>query len=647
VAPRCATDPSWDARLYAKAAADLPLSLWPAPGASNRLAIALCEKALRLLDGREENLRALVSARLAAELCYHPQANRRRKELHQDLDQLTTQLCDRESSLKIACLRDSLLRPPDLIDKRLANADHIIHSALEMGDHGALYVGAMARAASLTELGEFQQADFEVEAAANSAGLIPDQRYETGILSYRAARAAMEGRFAEAESLFRSCCEISQRLKLPELVDACWPAMILPFREVDRLGELLPMARAAVDRHEQEPVYRAMLSWSLLELGDLREAEFHARVALENCSSRDPFGEPVACMTALSEVFASLGADVASDLYERLLPYSQRTATLASCAFFGAVPRYLGKLAASASQLDAAIAHLEEAIRMNDRLGARPWAAYSKYGLAAVLIQRCKPDDKARALHVLGSLYRDVATLGMVALAAKLEALLVELCESTMVSRSRETIKIAGANDRTPPSSSDDAGRSKDPSPRICRCEGDYWTLAYDAREVRLKAAKGLTLIAYLLSHPGERLHVCELEQQAQSSGRFDGSICSELGPMLDTKAKNSYRARLSNLRKELADARRFGDESCLHALEREAEFLSRELARAVGLGGHDRVSSEAERARLRVTNAIRSAVSIISRHHPTLGHHLKAYLSTGNFCIYAPNPPVLEWQIT
>ena len=41
--------------------------------------------------------------------------------------------------------------------------------------------------------------------------------------------------------------------------------------------------------------------------------------------------------------------------------------------------------------------------------------------------------------------------------------------------------------------------------------EGDFWTIAFEGRLVRLKDAKGLRYLAHLLRHPGEPFHVSEL----------------------------------------------------------------------------------------------------------------------------------------
>src|SRR5262249_15402768 len=50
------------------------------------------------------------------------------------------------------------------------------------------------------------------------------------------------------------------------------------------------------------------------------------------------------------------------------------------------------------------------------------------------------------------------------------------------------------------------------PATTWCFCwEGDFWTVAYEGRVVRLKDVKGMHYLAQLLAHPGRRYHVCEL----------------------------------------------------------------------------------------------------------------------------------------
>ena len=89
------------------------------------------------------------------------------------------------------------------------------------------------------------------------------------------------------------------------------------------------------------------------------------------------------------------------------------------------------------------------------------------------------------------------------------------------------------------------------------------------------------------------------------------------------------------------------GDEGRVARAELDREFLVRELSRAVGLGGRDRrTGSDAEKARVSVTRALRLALTRVEQHHPELGAHLDHALRTGTFCSYSPDPqsPVV-WQ--
>jgi hypothetical protein len=95
---------------------------------------------------------------------------------------------------------------------------------------------------------------------------------------------------------------------------------------------------------------------------------------------------------------------------------------------------------------------------------------------------------------------------------------------------------------------------------------------------------------------------------------------------------------RLQDLREEFDEARSFADDERAAGLEEEIDALVGELARAAGLGGRDRVqASSAERARVSVTKAIRTAIKLIDRQSPALAEHLTASIRTGRFCSYAP----------
>jgi uncharacterized membrane protein len=179
----------------------------------------------------------------------------------------------------------------------------------------------------------------------------------------------------------------------------------------------------------------------------------------------------------------------------------------------------------------------------------------------------------------------------------------------------------------------------------------------------QLKDARGLHYIAYLLQHPHQEFHVLSLigastslSEEAADPQTFQDTDqpldhttgISDAGEVLDPQARAAYKQRLTELRTELAEAQTFHDLGRSERLTAEIDFLTQELARALGLGGRARrVGSPAERARVNITRAIKLALRKISDHHPALGQHLATTIKTGAYCSYTPDPRLpITWQV-
>lgn len=192
------------------------------------------------------------------------------------------------------------------------------------------------------------------------------------------------------------------------------------------------------------------------------------------------------------------------------------------------------------------------------------------------------------------------------------------------------------------------------PKIAIFRREGEYWLVGYHSHTFPLKHRTGLALICSLVRHPGREICAAEVGVKADAAANGTGSAgparhgSDNSGPVLDATAKQSYRARLTQLREELEEAREFNHLERASNIEEEIEFITRELARALGLAGRDRkLGSEAERARKRVSLAIKEAIRVIARHDASLGRCLARSIRTGRFCSYVPDPEnPLEWQL-
>src|ERR1700720_1782614 len=194
----------------------------------------------------------------------------------------------------------------------------------------------------------------------------------------------------------------------------------------------------------------------------------------------------------------------------------------------------------------------------------------------------------------------------------------------------------------------------------IFRKEGEYWTVGYGGKSFRLKDTKGLGHVARLLRHPAVEFHVLDLAggiagrrdddepgqsahglphgEELEKAGIHVASL-GDAGEMLDEQAKAAYRRRLSELREELEEAKEVGNVGRAEQAEQEIDALTKELSRAVGLGGRNRrAASASERARQNVTKTIKAVVERIAQSDARLGEILSRCIKTGNFCSYLPD---------
>ena len=191
----------------------------------------------------------------------------------------------------------------------------------------------------------------------------------------------------------------------------------------------------------------------------------------------------------------------------------------------------------------------------------------------------------------------------------------------------------------------------------VFRREGDYWSVVFGERTVRLRDLKGLHYLARLLSDPGREFHVLDLvvgdrvepgkaSREAEPDLRFSGGLDS--GQLLDAQAKESYRRRLVEIETDIEEARAMRDSERVAQADTERDFILRELSRAFGLGGRNRrAGSASERARVSVTRAVRQAMTRIQQNNSPLGEHLDQAIRTGTYCAYLPDPRVpVAWHL-
>jgi hypothetical protein len=610
---------------------------WARPGHTRDL-IPLLEEALMLLGSDDERLRVRLLGRLSCAWRSSPDKRQQSDALSRQALDIARRL-DEPATLSYALLtRFWATWWPENPHDRRPLASEVLAVAEAAHDKERVIDARLMLWCIHSELGDMRAAAHELEHLKRVAGELrqPAQLW-LGIFPATLV-SLMKGAFDTAEELLTSA-RASAGPTVPSRDDVSAAALqwFLLRRERGKAAEAEPRTRAAVVEFPWYPMHRAALALLLIDQRRHDEAKaIYQGLAADRFAALYRDNEWLLGMSLASEA-SSLLADLASAaiLYEQLEPFAGRHAIGHGEGSVGSVDRYLGLLAATLGRIDEAERHLEAAIRVNQEMGARPWLAHTQRDYAAMLLARNRPGDAARARDLLAEALATARELGMVALERRIGEL--------------------GAAEWT----ADDDASAAATSPAVAatfRREGEYWTVAYDGDNFRLRDSKGLHYLARLLAQPGHDIPALELAQAGVAAGAprrppveadLRTSDLGDAGAALDAESKQAYRARLAELQAEIDQAEDWNDPERAERAHEEMEFIARELAQAVGLGGRDRPSGSAsERARLAVTRAIRLAMGRIAPHSPALSEHLETTIRTGTYCAYRPDPRVsVEWR--
>jgi tetratricopeptide (TPR) repeat protein len=646
-------------------------------GRVNRQLVDLLREALDALSVTDSPLRARLLARLSVELTFSDEVYLT-DALSREAVEMARRLGDVQALGDALDARWMAVWGPDGLAERAVLASEILELAYQTGDRDLELRGRAQRATTSLESGDFFSAESDIAAYARVADDLRMPVLQWITLTMQTMRALLQGAFEEAERLADEAFAAQ-----PERPNAQWAqameGSMLRWQQ-GRLSELRETWQTTVDRFPRLTIGRAWLALADVERGDRESAGRGLQMLAEQIPVRPRSGLWLPGLVLAARLAATLDdAEAASALYPSLQPYADQVVAMTMeqpVVCFGSASLYLGLLATTAGGWTEAGQHFETALTVHERLGAGPLLACTRFEYARMLLRRGDAADGAMASGLLDRASVAARTYGLAGLSAEIAALqqastrvgqAVAAPPSTPVS----DVEAPGAEsvpapqppaDPQPSGSADVAPPATAARDRFQR-EGEYWTVAYDGLVVRLKDSKGLRQIALLLAQPGRELHATDLEAMvggpgesaATGSGRRadHGELearadMGDAGELLDAEARAAYKARLDELQEEIDEADEFNDPERAEKARDEREFLIRELARAVGLGGRDRkAASHAERARLNATRAIRSALANLTREHPSLGQHLAATIRTGRYCSYTPDPRTpVAWEI-
>lgn len=583
---------------------------------------SLLADALAALPAGDSPLRATLLSRLAVELYTANEPIERRAAVSSEAIEMAQRLGDSRALVTALHARHWALTVPEMVLERLEHTEEMLEAAEQVADREMEFLAHNARFHCFLELGDGPALDHEIEAMAEIAELIRQPFYLWHTVCLRVVRASLDARYEDAEELARAALEIG-RLRQSE-----YPTYVFQYAQLfairwaqGALREHWPAIRAHGDLFPWIPRWRDALVAA--ELADERAA----RAEVERHARRDFADLPrdglwLVHLCALAEACVLIRDERRGQLlYELLLPYADRNAVTYTQQPFGPVALRLGMLASLSRRWDDAQHHFAAARKRCELLGAPGIVPRILYEHARMLLARAEAGD-------------DQAAMGYLDQSAA-------LCEELGLPNLLERISTLRSS----------RPRAADtPTETLFRREGEIWTIGYEGNTFRLRDVKGLQYIAYLLGSLGSETHAVELARAAAGfSGQVNaGGSLAAPGPVLDAEAKAAYRGRLEDLGEELEEARSWGDVERIARAEEEIDALTAQLTQALGLGGRDRAAaSPAERARVSVTKAIRSAIKAIERHSPALAEHLTASIRTGQFCSYAPPgelPP--RWRL-
>ena len=624
-------------------------------------AIRMLEQGLAVLRHEDSALKARLLARLAVK-SYISQGPKYRSQLIEQAAEIALRLEDDECLLFVLSSKRLAMWEPENVAERLSTVTQALELAEKCGDRQAALDALVMRIVDLAEIGNLDQVRAGISVLTQKAEELR-QPYLLWQASTRSAcQAIFEGRYDEAERLANHAFMLGQGLGSMDQAYTFFAQLGLIYRDKGRLAEVENAFSSFAERNPDVPVFRATTAYVRAELGRDAEVkrEFSYLLGLGFDSLRQRGLDWTVVLVILTELCCYLADQAqAQQLYGLLLPFADRNITYRDIVSFGSGATYLAKLAALARRFEEASVHFEAGLKFNERTGGRPWLAETQYEYAQMLLLRDSGSDRGQAERLLRLASETASAIGSVRLASKIAS-----CKAVHGIGSKAFAVAPSARD-----SEIAAGRQ----PRVhyeepldatfdfgLRREGDYWVISFRNNLVRIKHLRGFEYIETLIGSPGREFYALNLigsgeDKSFQESKHSEASsvriisnsgeslsLVSDLGDageMLDANAKKAYRQRLVELNHDLAQAKERADVLRATALEEEIEAISKELRRAVGLMGRSRVAgSVAERARISVTRAIKTALDRVGDYDQEARRFLGRTIRTGTFCCFLPD---------
>ncbi|MGH2716504.1 MAG: ATP-binding protein, partial [Thermoleophilaceae bacterium] len=388
--------------------------VWDRAMSDERL-VPLLQDALAALGEADSTLRVRLLSRLAAALRGEP-SRHRRERICEEAVRAARRVGDPAAVAYALAAADAALHAPHTAQRRLAEGSEIVSLAGTTGDRERLFDGHEHAFWAAWELGDPARRATEFASMTRVAQELRQPAQLWMLAVAEATLALAGGRFTEVAELIERAAAVGERV---QSFSAAAIARTLPLfllrREQGRLEEFEreiqdpghefsgPLARGSVLAHVHARLERTEEAEDLL-----RELTSH------DLSDWHVDEEWLTSVCLLAETCTILGdIERAAGLYDLLLPYGSLNAVAVPEVALGSASRPLGILATLLGRFEDAARHFEEALRMNERMGARPWVAHTQEDHARMLLRRSGGGDRERAKELLSRARSTYRELGM------------------------------------------------------------------------------------------------------------------------------------------------------------------------------------------------------------------------------------------
>jgi DNA-binding SARP family transcriptional activator/class 3 adenylate cyclase len=290
------------------------------------------------------------------------------------------------------------LSAPESSVQRLQAANDVVALGDAAGDRELVLRGHIARIISLMELGDWVGADAEIALHARLTEELRDPVHLWYVPVFKATRALLHGRLADAERFAREALAIGRGTQ-PQNAAQLYAVQLFALRaEQGRLSEVEHALEEFDRRYPAAPVWRAASGFASAQLGRLEDAQRTFEALTANGAADIPRdADWISTVALLIRIGAGIG-DMrrTGELGELLAPYAGRAVVVArGTVCLGPVTRFTGIAAATAGHSAKAIGYLAHALAMARRWNALPTIAAIQRELAEIE-ERCSLESADR-----------------------------------------------------------------------------------------------------------------------------------------------------------------------------------------------------------------------------------------------------------